>query len=292
MKKIVAVAGATGNQGGAVARRLLEHGHRVRALTRQPEGSAARDLKESGAELLRVDFEDRASLAAAVDNVDAAFVMATPFEGGIDAEARQARNLVDAGVLAGVPHIVYSSVASADRSTGVPHFESKFEVEQHLRNSGVPYTVVAPVMFIDMLVAPWSLPTLRAGWLGAPVGPDTPVQRVAVADIGAFVALAIEQPERFIGRRVEIAGEISSGSEVAAGLSHHVGREIRYVQTPMEQAGGEDFVKMYEFLAGGGYQVDIAALRLDVPEIPWRDLDDWASGLDWASMLAENGMAS
>lgn len=291
-RKLVAVSGATGNQGGAVARSLLARGHAVRAVTRRPSGTAALALRAVGARIVEADLEDRSSLAAAVDGVDAVFVVATPFERGVDAEFRQARNLIDAAALADVPHVVYSSVASAGRMTGVPHFESKHRVEEHLAASHLASTIVAPVMFFDMLLAPWALPGLAAGWIGSPLASDTPVQRIAVADIGAFVALVIEQPERFVGRRIEIAGESSSGSQLAAVLSRHVGREIRYVQTTMDQAGGNDLVKMYEFLERDGYQVDIGALRAEVPEIAWRNADEWARSVAWSLALARAELIS
>ena len=113
-----------------------------------------------------------------------------------------------------------------------------------------------------------------------------PGQRVAVADIGACVAMVIEQPDRFAGERIEIAGDASTGDELAATLSRHAGREIRYLETPMEQAGGEDLEKMFLFLNEVGYQVDIAALHDAVPEVAWHDLDAWAAGQDWTALLA------
>ncbi len=245
--------------------------------------TAVRVVDESG-ERLVPSAPDRL-LEAAADGADAVFVVATPFEAGPDAETRQAQNLIDAAVAARVPHIVYSSVASADRGTGVPAFESKFAVERHLRASGARFTIVAPVNFLDMLFAPWALPTLREGWIGAPLAPDLPVQRVAVADIGAFTALVIDQPERFVGARIEIASDVSTGAELAAGLSRAAGREVRYVQTPLEQAGGEDLVKMYRFLADEGYQVDVPTLKRAYPEVGWHDRDTWAGTQDWSSLM-------
>jgi len=287
--KRVLVAGATGNQGGALSRELLARGHHVRALTRSPGGERAATLREAGAEIVPGDLEQPDSLAAAVAGVDAVFVVATPFEAGPDAETRHATNLIDAAVMARVPHVVYSSVASADRGTGVPHFESKHAAERHLRASGARFTIIAPAMFMDMLLAPWSLPGLRDGWIGSPVPTDVPGQRVAVADIGSFAALVIEQPDRFAGERIEIAGDASTGDELAATLSRHAGREIRHVETPMEQAGGEDLERMFRFLIDVGYQVDIAAVHRAFPEVDWHDLDTWAAGQDWTALLAPQG---
>jgi uncharacterized protein YbjT (DUF2867 family) len=278
----VAVAGATGNQGGAVARRLLERGHHVRGLTRNPDGQPANRLREAGAQILAADAEVPGSLVPAVTGADAIFVMATPFEAGEEAETRQARNLIDAAVAAGVPHVVYSSVASADQGTRVPHFESKFAVEEHLRATGVPFTIVAPTAFMEMAIAPWALPALREGWTGEPLSPDVPVQRVALADIGAFAALVIDQPDRFARARIELAGDSLSGAEQAASLSRYAGHDLRYVQTPIERAGSEDLQKMFQFLASGGYKVDVARLRHDYPEIAWHDFEAWAAEQDWS----------
>lgn len=289
--RTVLVGGATGNQGGALARQLLRRGHRVRALTRKPNGPAAAALRRAGAEIASGDLDDPVSLRVAATGADAVFVVATPFEAGPEGETRQANNLIDAAVAASVPHIVYSSVASADRGTGVPHFESKFAVEQHLRASGARYTIMAPAMFMDMLLAPWSMPSLQEGWIGAPLAPDVPTQRVAVTDIGAFAALVIEQPERFAGQRIEIAGDASTGPELAARLGRHIVREVRYVVTPIDQAGDEDLATMYRFLADEGYRVDIEALRRAYPEVGWHDLDDWAAEQAWAALLRPDGVA-
>ena len=126
----VLVGGATGQQGGAVARILLKRGHSVKALTRTPESEAAVRLGESGAELVQGSFDDRDSLEQAMRGVDAVYTMSTPFEAGLEAETRQGIMVADAAFSAGVAHFVFSSVGSADQKTGIPHFETKYRVEQ------------------------------------------------------------------------------------------------------------------------------------------------------------------
>src|SRR3954463_16812025 len=126
----VLVTGATGKQGGAVTRELLRKGHRVRALTRKATGAAAQELARLGAEVVTGDLEDRSSVDAAMRGVDAGFAAGTPFEGGPESETRQGIHVADAAKAAGV-YLVYSSVANADRKTGIPHFDSKAEVEKH-----------------------------------------------------------------------------------------------------------------------------------------------------------------
>src|SRR5919202_5162611 len=147
----ILVTGATGQQGGALARLLLERGRRVRALTRRLDSAAAIDLQRRGAELVVGDFEVRASLERAMRGADAVFLMATPFGAVIEAEVRQGQTAADVARDAGVRHLVYSSVSDADRQTGIPHFDSKYAIEQHIRGLGVPFTVIAPAYFMENL---------------------------------------------------------------------------------------------------------------------------------------------
>src|SRR5437879_5532506 len=159
--KLVLVTGATGKQGGAVVEALLTRGHQVRALTRNPASSAANRLREQGVEIAVGDFTDHDSLVRAARGVDAVYVMSTPFEQGAEKETAQGITITDAAKAAGVAHLIYSSAAGANRATGVPHFDSKYAVEKHLQASCVPYTIVAPVSFMEDLLQPWSLPSLR-----------------------------------------------------------------------------------------------------------------------------------
>lgn len=282
----VTVAGATGNQGGAVARHLVAQGHRVLGLSRRSDGAPIERLRDAGVKVRVADLERPTTLAAAVSGADAVFVVATPFETGVEGETRQAHNLVGAALAAGVPHVVYSSVASADRGTGVPHFESKFAVEEHLRAAGAPFTIVAPAAFMEMAIAPWALPGLRQGSIGEPLPSGRPVQRVALDDLGAFVALVIGQRDRFLGKRIEIAGDELTGLEQAAQLSRHVGRDLRYVELAPEFAGSDDLRAMFQFMTERGYQVDIGGLQRTYPQIAWHDFETWAAEQDWPALLA------
>ena len=153
MKGSVLVTGATGKQGGAVARVLLSNGHRVRAMVRNVNSPPARELEHRGAEPFAADLDDVGSLERAAAGMDAVFAMSTPAS-GVEAETRQGIAIVNAAQAAGATHIVYSSVAGADQKTGIPHFESKFKVEQHLRTRGVRFTIIGPVYFMENLIAP------------------------------------------------------------------------------------------------------------------------------------------
>src|SRR5689334_9682711 len=142
--RLILVTGATGRQGGAVLRHVHERGFSCRALTREPTSPKARSSVGPGIELARGDLEDQASLTRVLDGVYGIYGVQSR-ESGVDAEIRQGVNLVDAAKRSRITHFVYSSVASADQGTGIPHFDSKFRVEQHLRGTGMQFTIVRPV---------------------------------------------------------------------------------------------------------------------------------------------------
>ncbi|WP_166997360.1 NmrA/HSCARG family protein [Paramicrobacterium fandaimingii] len=284
MSSTILVSGATGTQGGAVARVLLEHGHSVRAMTRRPDGDAARALSALGAEIVAADFNDPATLRAAASGVDAVYAMGTPYESDAETEERQANALLDAAVAAGVEFIVYSSVASALDDSKVPHFESKARVEQHLETLAVANTVVAPAMFTDNILAPNNAESLAAGRYAFPVPADVRVQKVAISDLAEFTALVFDDPQRFTGQRIELASSDETGAGVATALTHVLGREIEYSEVPLEAveaSGNEDLASMMRFLRGHGYTVDIEALHAAYPEIGWHTVESWAREQSW-----------
>jgi uncharacterized protein YbjT (DUF2867 family) len=149
--KTILVAGATGQQGGAVARNLVKRGHRVRGLTRDRSKFAR--LAGFGAGAVQGDLTDRAGLRPLLRDVDGFFIVTTPFGPGFsidpEKEVRQGTTAIDAAKAAGLAHAVLSSVASADEGTGILHFESKAKVEGHLKATGLPYTIIRPVEFME-----------------------------------------------------------------------------------------------------------------------------------------------
>jgi uncharacterized protein YbjT (DUF2867 family) len=140
----ILVTGATGQQGGSLARLLLQKKHKVYALTRNTQSSAAQDLRNKGANVVKGDLDDSDSLERAAKDVDSIFLMGTPFEDRTEGETRRGKLMADIAKENKVEHLVYSSVANADKNTGIPHFESKYKVEQHIKNLGIPYTIIGP----------------------------------------------------------------------------------------------------------------------------------------------------
>jgi uncharacterized protein YbjT (DUF2867 family) len=278
MKPIsVLVTGATGHQGGAVVRHLIKRGHHVRVLSHHPQAAASTYLERLGAETVPGSFDDPASIERAAHGMDAVFALTTPAAGGVEAEIRQGIALVDAAVAAGAGHILLSSAAGASRRTGILDFDAKYEVEQHLASLGVPYTVVAPVFFMENLLAPDLVAQLRSGVLAMALPAERRLQQVAMTDLGAFCTLVIERRERFVGERIEVASDEVSGLEAAQLIAAMSGQPIRYVEVPLAQvrAAHEDQARWYEWLALTGYQVDLARLHASWPEVGWHSFAEW-----------------
>jgi uncharacterized protein YbjT (DUF2867 family) len=274
----VLVTGATGQQGGAVARALLAEGFHVRALTRKPDGPSARQLAVQGAEIVVGDLNSPQTIRAAARGADAMFLMGNFYEAGEAGEIQQGIAAAEAAKAAGVGHLIYSSVASADRATGIPHFESKYRVEQHICSLGLNHTILAPVAFMENLIAPWAIGTLRNGVLATALPPERRNQFIAVDDIGAFAVAILRRGSRAFGRRFEIAGESLSGSEQAQVLAHETERPVRYEEIPIDilRRQDPDTASMFEWINRAGYDVDIAALRRTFPEVAWTGFRDWS----------------
>jgi uncharacterized protein YbjT (DUF2867 family) len=266
--KVILVTGATGRQGGAALRHLGDRGFACRALTRNPDNKQARAFIGRGTELVRGDMEDPASLSRALEGVYGVYAVQTPYESGVEAEVRQGFHLIDAAQRAGIAHFVYSSVASADQSTRIPHFDSKFRIEEHLRGTGMHYTIVRPVFFMENWLAMRQM--IEEGAIALPLDPTTRLQMVAVDDIGGVVAMAFERSGKWQGRAFEIAGDELSMTELAETFSRAAGREVQYQQLPWEEfeaRSGSEATTMYRWFQDVGYHVDIPAVRQEYPKL-------------------------
>ena len=256
----------------------------MRALTRNPNSEKAINLQRLGAEIVKGDFNDISTLEAAMKDVDAVFAMGTPFEQGVETETKNGMTIVDAVKNTRVKHLVYSSVGGADRNTGIPHFESKFKVEQYIRDKEVPFTIIGPVSFMENLTAPWSLPNIKEGRISSLLPPERKLQMISLKDIAGFVVYIIERREEFLGKRLDIASDDVSGKESAKILSRILNREIVYIELKSSQIRfmGEDYLAMYQWFNEIGYEVDISSLRHNYPEIKWHALKEWAEEQDWS----------
>ncbi|MFE0632264.1 NmrA/HSCARG family protein [Streptomyces sp. NPDC058864] len=284
--KSILVTGATGQQGGATVRHLLRDGWRVRALVRDPAGPRAGALARLGAEPVRGDMDDRGSLDAAVQGAYGVFSVQPAFipPDFAENELQRGIDVAEAARAAGAEHLVYASVAGADRSTGVPHWEIKRQVEQHIRALGVPSTVLRPVMFMENHADPTYGVTGDHALIRV-IPSDATVQLVAVSDIGAFAALAFARPEQYVGRAIELAGDELTVDQMVSAITRATGR-------PVPRPGGHRQSGSRRTAAGArkptfsfnGWQADIAALRARRPEL--MDFETWLAREGRAMLVA------
>ena len=270
----ILVTGATGQQGGSLARLLLQKKHKVYALTRDTQSSAAQDLRTRGANIVKGDLDDSDSLKRAVKDVQSIFLMGTPFEDGTEGEIRRGKLMADIAKENNIEHLVYSSVANADKNTGIPHFESKYKIEQHIKNLGIPFTIIGPTFFMENLLGAG----LQQGQLALPLSRSSILQQSALKNIAEFSALVLERRKPFLGKRIDIASDEVTGEQAAKILSNEIGRSIRYVRIPLEvvHQANEDMARMYDWYERVGTGIDITSLHQEYPEVNWLTFKDWA----------------
>lgn len=276
-ERTYAVVGATGQQGGAVVDALLAAGAGVRALVRDPAGDRAAALAARGVQVVQADLDDPAGMRAAFTGVDGVFGMTTMTgPRGVDGEVEQGLTLADAAAAAVVPQLVFSSVGGAERSTGIPHFESKRRVEERIESLGLPATFLRPVFFLENLTG--TGPDGGEVVVRLPFPDGVPLRMVAVRDLGTAAAAILLNPGRVPGGSIEIAGDERTGSGIAAAFGAHTGLPARYEALPLDVLGGnEDAVAMFRWFAElPAYQADVPATRALVPDL--HDLPAWLAG--------------
>ncbi|MBE1586556.1 NmrA family NAD(P)-binding protein [Nonomuraea angiospora] len=285
----ILITGATGKQGGATARRLLAGGRKVRALVRDPAAPAAAELAAAGAQLVRGDFDDPASLPPALDGAAAVFgvppVAYGPAGPQTELEVARGRALIDAAARAGIEQVVFSTVASLSGASRWS--ESKVLIEEYLRDHVALPTVLRPVRFMTNYLG---ISVVRIDGI-SPDGvhrhlfpPHEPMQVIALEDIAEFAALAFADPARFAGRTLELAGDEPTPVEAAAAIAAATGLPIRYEQLTDDETarlGPEIAETKKRWEAGQRWHADIEALRVIHPGL--RTLADW---------LAESGAAA
>jgi uncharacterized protein YbjT (DUF2867 family) len=262
--KIIAVTGATGQQGGAVARKLLADGWKVRALTRDPNKPAAQALAQAGAELVEGDMDSRSELDAALQGAYGVFSVQNYWlpTVGFEGEIRQGKNVADAAKATDVQHLVYSSVGAAHRGMGQKHFESKWIIEQYIHSLDIPSTILRPAAFFENFN--WERPALSNGIFNAlGLRPEKERQLIAVEDIAVFVALALADPGEYIGKTIELSGDALTEQQIADTFSKVIGRPVKLT---LPSGGGgrrsdEEMKAMFNFFNGEAYDADIEALR-------------------------------
>ena len=295
----VLVTGATGNQGGAVVDHLLasEEPFEVLGLTRDASGEVAEALADRGVRMVEGDLNDPDSVRPHVAEADAVFAVTNFWTQGYDAQVQQGKNIADVAAEEGVEQFVFSGVGSHHEQTGVPHFDSAWEIERYAAELDLPMTVLQPVFFFQNIEA--FAEDILEGTLALPLAEGVPLQMVDVDDVGRAAAVAFEEPDDFLGERIALAGDELTLEETAAVLSKITDVDVEAVHVPIEDAYesfGEEFTVMCEWFNEVGYSADIeeneATFGFEFTTLPeylethgWADKEGMASVPGWVKAL-------
>lgn len=273
--KTIFVTGVTGKQGGAAAHFLMKDGWKIKALTRDLSHVESSPLKDKGIEFVEGDLSDVNSFKHHLNGVYGVFSVQNFWEHGYEGEVKQGKNLANAAKDADVKHFVYSSVGSATRDTGLSHFESKREIEEYIKKINLPYTILRPVFFMENLL--YSRDQILDGKLVNAMEPDISLQMISVKDVGQFAAMAFLEPDVFMHKEIELAGDSITFPEIARLLTNVLGQPVEYIQLDMnayEQVAGKEYALMVNWFNKVGYNADIDALK-SLYDIELTSFDDW-----------------
>lgn len=267
--KTVVVCGATGRQGGAVARRLVERGWRVRALTRRPDSKKARLLADGRAEVVSANMTDRRSLEAAFEGAHGVYSVQNPMTSGLEGEVVEGRTVADAAKSAGVQHLVYGS-AGFGEPTGVGSWDSKVRVEEYIAQLGLPVTALRPMAFMELMTDKGFYPQFST-WHVMPklAGPDAKIGWLAVDDLAVIAEKAFAEPQRFVGRALSLVADVQSIAECRAIWKDVRGRKPRSLPMPVwlfERIVGDDLTTMWRWVRRAPLTFDTSVARAIHPE--------------------------
>jgi uncharacterized protein YbjT (DUF2867 family) len=230
----------------------------------------------TGAEIVQGDLDDAASLRNALKGMWGVFAVQNTWEAGVQREEEQGKRLASLAREAGVQHYVYTSVGSAHRKTGIPHFDNKYRIEETIRAAGFPsYVIFRPVFFMENLTSPWFL---NGDTIYAAMRANLRLQMIAVDDIGTYVARGFTNADKLNHREIDLAADEVTMPDVAMALSRGLGRNISFVEIPISEVrkNSEDFATMLEWFDRVGYDVDIHSLEREFG-IKGTKLVEWAA---------------
>ncbi|WP_242118316.1 NmrA/HSCARG family protein [Aestuariivivens sediminicola] len=197
-KKHIFVTGITGNQGSAVAKHLLDNGHEVVGLTRDANSEKAQQLKSQGVNIVEGNLDNSSSFQSEMKKSDAIFFVQSLQ--GKNSEIQQGKQFIDTITSLGINHLVYASVLGADLKTGIPHFDSKYEIEKQIKSSNINYTILRPASFYENYLIPQVAKGIKKGKFVSPLNKTCKQQMIGVDDIGKIAVQVISNPKEYSGK--------------------------------------------------------------------------------------------
>jgi uncharacterized protein YbjT (DUF2867 family) len=225
------VTGASGNQGSATARYIAENGFRVKALARDPASRAAEKLKHQNIEVVQGDLNEPLSYKSHLKDIEGAFALFISTK-GVKKEIWQGKTFIDSAKEMNVPFILYTSVIGADSGSGIPHWESKNEIERYLKDSGISYTIIRPSYFYQNFLFAEVHKRIVKGKLVTPVKKDKLFQLISTEDVGRIAAHILVNKEKYNHRTIPIAADEMDMQTAAKTFSEVLEKPVSYSQLP------------------------------------------------------------
>ena len=275
--KTIFVTGGTGNQGGAVARNLTQQGFIVKVLTRNPTSIKSENLKKMNIEVVKGDLNNADTYREYLKNVYGIFSVQT-FENGVEKEINQGITLATVAKEFGVKHFLYSSVFGADLNTGVAHMESKFKIENHIKQIGLPFTIIRPTSLFENFLIPQVKKGILKGKLVQAINRNTVLQYIAAEDIGKAAVKIFQESERYLGKTIPLATEQLSTQEVADKFSEVLNKKIEYKKLPVLITRlflGKNLYKMFKWMT------EISSFQNEVVDLTKKEFPNPVSLKTW-----------
>jgi uncharacterized protein YbjT (DUF2867 family) len=265
----VLLIGVTGGTGVHAVRGFLDQGMTdLRAITRKidPTRPAHLKLQDAGVELIEANLDDARSLATAFTDITTVYCHATAGDttAADPQEVARAKRIAQAAQQAQIQHLVYNSAGGADRQSGIPHIEQKYEVEQIWQQAGLPTTMLRACLFMEEFWKQYTRPSILKGSFPFSVQSDKPLHLITVRDLGRVAAYVMQHRDRYLGRAIELASDVLTPNQMATIFSQVQGSPVVHREVPpwlfllLFRKQLFDLIQWYRHQ---GYQADVHHLR-------------------------------
>ncbi len=282
--KTILVTGATGRQGGAVIEHLLKNNFSIKALSRTPDSVSAQLLTSKGITVVKGDMSNIQSLKDAMKNCYGVFSIQNYFEYGAEKEISYGKNVADAAKQSNISHFIYSSVCNTDSNTGVPHFETKNKIEQYIKSIDLPYTILRPVKFMENYYIPQVFKGILSGKLFDSIKSGKKHQMITLDDIGKYVADAFANPEKYLNKTIEIAGDELTNEEVAQTMSEVLGIKVKFKRLPLfivKLVMDKELYLMFNWFYEKGFTANLEETKRNFPSVKVTTLKEFLLNEKW-----------
>ncbi|NNK73731.1 MAG: NmrA/HSCARG family protein [Flavobacteriaceae bacterium] len=258
------ISGITGNQGGALARQLLNQNKSIYGLTRDPDSNKAKVWKTKGVEIIKGDMNEPHTYQSCLDKADVVFLVQSLQ--GKEQEIQQGKRFIDSIKPENKTHLIYSSVLGADLNTGVPHFDSKYELENYIKSKALDYTIIRPASFYENHLYPRVAGDIKKGKYVSPLKRNCKQQMIGIEDIGKITSAIVSEKEKYNKKVISIATDEWLIGDIPDAFSKVMGKPVKYKKLPgiiARLAMGKNLSKMFKYMNQNDFTVinDIQGIR-------------------------------